>query len=169
MTPIAPSPRSGRGLTGRRVLAMFVAFFGTIAAVNVLLAYLAVRSWSGAETSSAYRAGQIFNAELAQARAQDALGWTFAMAATRDAGGDARLIVEAVDRAGAPLRGLRLHAMLQRPADQREDREADLAETVIGRYEGAAAGVAAGQWDLVVDANADGERIFRRKTRLLLR
>ncbi len=54
---------------------MLAAFFGTIASADAVLVVSAVRTWSGTEATSAYKAGQLYNSELALARAQDARGW----------------------------------------------------------------------------------------------
>jgi nitrogen fixation protein FixH len=67
----APGPL-GR-LTGWKVLGMFVLGFGIIIAVNLSLAFNAVRTFPGVETKNSYTASQNFDARRA---AQQALGWT---------------------------------------------------------------------------------------------
>lgn len=59
-------------LTGRKVFAMFVAFFGTIIAVNVYMATQAVGTFPGLEVKNSYVASQTFDKDRA---AQEALGW----------------------------------------------------------------------------------------------
>lgn len=156
-------------LTGRKVLLIFVAFFGTIAAADTFLVMSAVRSWSGAEATSAYKAGQLYNAEIARARAQAERGWTLDARAERAADGGALIRVEVRDEAGRPLAGRRLDVSLQRPTDKRGDRSLVLAETGPGSYAGAVPDLAPGQWDVVVDVLDGKERAYRRRTRVVLR
>jgi nitrogen fixation protein FixH len=165
-----PNPsKPARGLTGRKVALIFAAFFGTIASADALLIFSAVRTFTGIETTSAYRAGQLYNSELAQARAQDARGWALALRAERETDGAVRLTVEARDQDGGALAGRVLAATLQRPTDQRADRNVNLVEAAAGSYRALVEGVAPGQWDIVVDVLEDGERAFRRQTRIVLR
>lgn len=167
-SPIATAAAQPR-LTGRKVLLIFALFFGTIFAVNAYLLVVAVRTFSGAETSSAYRAGQLYNQELARAHAQSTLGWRLEAAVERTTDGGARLSVSLAEAGGRPLAGAKVEAALQRPIDRRADRFGlVLSETAAGRYEAFVADVAAGQWDLVVDVIEGGERVYRRKTRILL-
>lgn len=56
------------GFTGRHMLAILIAFFGTVIAVNVLMAYLANTSWSGMLSKNTYVASQDFNRNAARAR-----------------------------------------------------------------------------------------------------
>ena len=166
-TAIAPSP--GFVLTGRKVLSIFVLFFGTIACADGILLWSAVRTWTGAETTSAYKAGQLYNGELSLARAQSARGWHLDMTVERALGGGVAVRVTARDAGGAALAGKTLVATLQRPTDKRADRSLDLAEGPDGAYAGEIDGVAPGQWDVVVDVSEGGALAFRRTTRVVLR
>lgn len=60
--------RSNNGFTGWHMLTIMVAFFGTVVAVNVLMAYLASSSWSGMLSKNTYVASQDFNRNAARAR-----------------------------------------------------------------------------------------------------
>jgi nitrogen fixation protein FixH len=164
----ATSITAPRGLTGRHVLFIALGFFGTIASADAFLVYSAVRSWTGAETTSAYKAGQLYNRELAQAKVQEALGWRVAVQIEREADGTARVRMEARDRPGAPLTRMAWTATLQRPTDKREDRSVALSEREAGVYAGALPRIAGGQWDLVVETQAGTEPGYRSKTRLVL-
>jgi nitrogen fixation protein FixH len=160
---------TGSKLTGRKVLLMFACFFGTIASADAFLVLSAVRTWSGTEATSAYKAGQLYNGELERARAQDARHWTMAMAVEREADGAARVTVDALDGEGRPLAGRVVAAALQRPTDKREDRSLALVEGAAGSYVAVVGAVPPGQWDLVVDVMEGEERAFRRRTRVILR
>jgi nitrogen fixation protein FixH len=156
-----------RELTGRTVLVCLVAFFVVVAAVNAVMIRAAVSTFGGLETESSYQAGLVFAHEEAQAHAQDALHWRVAgrLSALRD--GETRLVIDANDAAGQPLRGLTATARLVHPADQRADRAIALRETRPGEFAGGA-DAAAGQWDLVLELARDGERVFRSRNRVRL-
>ena len=50
-------------LTGRKMFVIFACFFGTIATADAFLITSAVRTWSGTEANSAYKAGQLYNGQ----------------------------------------------------------------------------------------------------------
>jgi nitrogen fixation protein FixH len=64
-----------RAFTGWHMTAILVAFFAVILAVNMLMATIAVRSFGGRIVENSYVASQKFNGWLAQAKAQERLGW----------------------------------------------------------------------------------------------
>ena len=113
MNPIAPhtdpchAPRAGT-LTGRHVLAIFIAGFGLIFGVNFFMAYRAVSTFPGMEVSSSYADSQSFDLRR---DAQEALGWT----ARVEVPGDGRLILHLLDRDGALVAPAELTALLTRP------------------------------------------------------
>jgi nitrogen fixation protein FixH len=74
-----------RRFTGWHMFAILVAFFGTVIAVNFVMAYYATRTFGGTVVDNSYVASQEFNRWLAAAHAQDKLGWTkhVALDATR--------------------------------------------------------------------------------------
>ena len=72
---MAVTEKPVRPLTGWHVLAMFVAFFGVIIAVNAGLAWKAISTFPGLEVDNGYIASQSFDAERS---AQRALNWTLA-------------------------------------------------------------------------------------------
>jgi nitrogen fixation protein FixH len=63
---------SGREIKGWHVLAVFIGAFGVIIAVNLTLAFQAVRTFPGLEVGNSYVASQSFDADRA---AQLNLGW----------------------------------------------------------------------------------------------
>lgn len=169
MSSKAIEAQPGSRLTGRKVLLIFLGFFGTIAAADTFLITSAVRTWSGTEATSPYKAGQLYNDELARARVQEARHWTMTPTVEREPDGALRIMVDLRDFGGNPLSGRTLNALLERPTDKRADREAMLVEGASGSYGAVLGGVAPGQWDLVVNVMEEGERAFRRRTRIVLR
>jgi len=156
-------------LTGRMVLVCVLAFFGVVITVNVTMAVLAVRTLPGTEVDSSYQAGIGYNAEIAAAQRQDARHWRVAGHVERDPDGRTVVRVEARDDAGAPATGLAFSARLERPIDKGADRLVGLAEREAGTYGGEAADVAPGQWDLVLEAERAGDRVFLSRSRVVLK
>lgn len=163
------SNSEGFRLTGRHVLAIIVAFFGVIFAVNATMIYLAVGTFPGAVTASSYRASQDYNGEIASAQAQAARGWQVDEAIVREASGRAVLTVTIRDRAGAPVDNLALSAALQHPVKKGADLTATLDPAGAGRYVGRFDGVEAGQWTLALEGLRGPERVWRSENRAILR
>jgi nitrogen fixation protein FixH len=165
----AESSRREAALTGRAVLVCMLAFFGVIIGVNLLLMKLAIDTMPGLEVDSSYRAGNVYNAEIAAARSQSARQWRVAGHLERGADGRIFVEVEARDPGGAPRTGLAFSAHLERPTDKRADREVALLEQGLGTYRGETESLAPGQWDLVLEADRGSARLFLSKNRVELR
>ena len=157
-----------RELSGRTVLICFLAFFGIVGAVNAVMIRAATSTFRGVETGSSYQAGLAFASEVAAARAQEALHWHVTGRVKREADGRVVVDVDVSDRTGAAPAHLVASARLAHPADARFDRQIALAGSAPGRFSGLT-DAPAGQWDLVVDLSNGQERLFRSKSRVVLR
>jgi nitrogen fixation protein FixH len=164
---MSENPKQPRELTGWMVLAMVLAFFAVIFGVNGYMALKAVSTFGGVDTESSYRAGKMFERDVAMANAQDERHWQVEAKVTPSAGGDATLDIVARDASGAALSGLTAIAQLERPTDRRLDRVVAVSEGTPGRFHGSAT-IPAGQWDLVIDLQRQGERVFRSRNRVVL-
>ena len=162
------SSASPRPLTGRKVLFMLLAFFGVVIGVNLIMMRLAIQTLPGTEVDSAYSASLAYESQIAAAQDQNARNWKVDAHIGRDTGGGATLQVEARDKSGAPMSGLKFQGRFERPADRRADQRIALAEVGIGIYRGNAATVAPGQWDLVLEGEIAGRRMFLSRNRVLL-
>lgn len=171
-SPTLPHQEEGstepRELTGRMVLALLLAFFGVIFAVNGVLVHKALSTFGGVETESSYNAGQSFEREVAKAEAQDARHWRIAGEVTRATDGAALLDIVARDAGGAALTGLDALVSFERPTDRRLDRAIIVSNDGPGHFRGRAT-IAAGQWDLVIELWRQGERQFRSINRIVLK
>jgi len=165
---MASRSTSSRKLTGRMVLGMLIAFFGTVIGVNVVMMNLAISTLPGTDVDSAYSASLGYEKEIVAARDQDARRWQVDAHVERGEQGAAVVQVSARDDQGKPVSGLTFQGRLERPADKRADQTIALAETGIGIYRGMAASIAPGQWDLVIEGEARGQRLFLSKNRVLL-
>jgi nitrogen fixation protein FixH len=160
---IPPKP-----LTGFKVLLMLVAFFGVVIGVNVIMMRLAIENLPGTEVDSAYSASLGYEKEIATARDQNARHWQVDAHLERAADGTAVLRVEARDKHGKPVTGLKFQGRFERPTDKRADLAVTLDEIGIGIYSGSAEKVGPGQWDLVLEGDSAAGRLFLSKNRVIL-
>ena len=124
-------PRRPFRFTGWHMTAILVAFFGVIIAVNVLLAVLASRGFSGEVVRNSYDASQRYNAWLGEAAKERALGWHAKV--TRRA--DGFIALRLVGNAEHPLPdGLRVDAEAWHPLGLDVDRTLPFALQADGSY-----------------------------------
>lgn len=133
-----------RPITGRMVFAIFAGAFGVIIAVNLLLAYSAVKTFPGLEVKNSYVASQNFDERRAQ---QTALGWDVEARAT---GG--LVILEITDEAGKPVQVAHLEATVGRATHVKDDLSPDFA--FDGRAYVARATLGDGNWNVRMKATA---------------
>lgn len=160
ITPDAGVRKPGFVIKGWHVLVGFILFFGVIIGTDAFFMVLAYRTFSGQVAANPYEAGLAYNATLAQKARQDALGWS---ATITDAGDDLR--VRIVDRAGAPVEGLKVVATLERPATEKGSRSLALQGRADGDY--AAPLALSGAWDVHVVAEGANEARFEARRRLV--
>jgi nitrogen fixation protein FixH len=150
------------------VLLALLGFFGVVIGVNGVMIALAIGTMPGLENEKPYQTGVAYNAEIEAARAQAARRWTVASHVSRSAEGRATISIAAHDAGGAPVGGLAVTVRLLRPADQRGDRAMELRERDPGIYQGEAADVAAGAWDVEIEATRVSQRLFRSRNRIIV-
>lgn len=157
--PVSPI-RPPFTVKGWHVAAGVFAFFAVVIGVDSVFLTLAYRTHPGQVAPRPYEAGLIYNAELERQRAQTARGWRAAVGARPDG-----VTVVMQDRDGAPITGLAVTAILQRPATEHGRRELMLTETSPGRYGGARAGLS-GAWDTRIEARGASGPAFIAERRL---
>jgi nitrogen fixation protein FixH len=155
-------------ITGLIVLGFMIAFFAIIVGVNVFMAHAAISTFGGVETASSDHAGQMFERDVAMAKAQDAQHWRVDAKLTRAADGTTLIDITAHDGAGAPVSGVAASAQFARPTNRRLDRTIMVGQTGPGHFVGNT-DLAAGQWDLVIELSRQDERLFRSKNRVVLK
>jgi nitrogen fixation protein FixH len=158
--------RKPREVTGRTVLFWLMGFFGFVFVVNAVMVRAATSTFGGVETRSAYRAGQMFESEIARAARQQTLGWRVDGALTARSG-MAVFDVAVRDGSGEPVTGLTADARLAHPVDERLDHAVRLAPAGAGQFRGEAA-AHRGQWELIVDFYRGDARVFRSRSRVTL-
>ncbi len=156
-------------LTGKHVLAMFIAFFVVVASVNGYMMRQAITTMPGLEARNGYDVSQRFNARIAEAHAQDVRGW-IADAAIRNEAGRILASVELKDHDGKPLDGLAVFVRLEHPSTKAQDKTLALGPDAPGLYSGASAGRADGVWTVVIEArSASGDLVYQSRNRTLLK
>jgi nitrogen fixation protein FixH len=167
-TRVSRPSASPKPLTGRKVLFILVAFFGVVIGVNMIMMRLAIQTLPGTEVDSAYSASLAYEKEITAAHDQNARNWKVSAHIQRGPDGGAILEVEARDNSGMPMSGLQFQGRFERPTDRRADQPVGLAEAGGGIYRGSAPLIAPGQWDLVLEGDAAGRRMFLSKNRVVL-
>lgn len=155
--------QSSHGFTGWHMLASMLGFFGVIIGVNVTLAVMAQKSWTGAVVDNSYVASQHFNERLAESREQAALGWHSALA-IRD--GEIRYTL--TDASGEPAGASSATVLLRRPAYEAEDERLQLVPVGRGTL-GVTHPVRDGLWIIEINAEAGLERPYREAKRVVVK
>ncbi|PWK63405.1 FixH family protein [Aminobacter sp. AP02] len=148
--------------TGWHMLAIMVAFFGVIIAVNLLMATLANTSWTGLVVQNTYVASQQFNEQVAEARAQAALGWKGTLTI---ANGEIRYGL--VDASGTPIHAESVTVTFRRPAYEAEDWQATLKRNTDSTFSATAA-IRDGIWIVNTEAKLSDGTPYHEARRLIV-
>lgn len=140
---------SAKPFTGWHMALLMTGFFGVVIAVNVLLANLAVSTFSGTVVENSYVASQGFNRLLGAAKADKALGWHMALG--RGGAGQVRFTLS--DASGRPLTGAAVRAQADHPLGARAPVAMMPREVAPGVYEAA---LPAGRWHVGVEVRERG-------------
>ncbi len=141
-----------RQITGWHVFAAFGCAFGLIIAVNLYLAFSAVRTFPGLEVKNSYVASQSFDADRA---AQEALEWDVSAVASGD------LLRLTILKDGAPVQPDIHSAVFGRATSVAQD------QFPAFRFDGTAfvapVEVSAGNWNLRLVAHAEDGTVFKQR------
>ncbi len=153
------APKRQWQFTGWHMLFSMLAFFGVIITVNMTMAVLAGRSWTGLVVKNSYVASQHFNEDLVEARRQAARGWRGQLAVAQNG-----IDFELTDRAGKPVILGDLTASIGRPASEAFDQTVTLKHVDQGRYRGEVV-LTPGLWAVKITGGA-GDNSYRRDQRI---
>ncbi|BDG73173.1 FixH family protein [Roseomonas fluvialis] len=156
MSATTHDPRRGRWIPW-----VFVGGMALVVAVNLVLVYYAVSTFTGVTVPRAYERGRGYDTVLAEAARQDALGWR---AEVMLAGG--ALSVAATDRAGHPVPG-RIEGVLLRPLEGVEIPLA-FAPRGSGRWAADASPPQRGQWEARLTLYGPNETPFDIRARVIV-
>lgn len=154
--------RQGKPLTGRIVLGWFLGFFFFVFGANLIMSWFAVTTFSGVETEDAYVRGRDFNAEIAKAEEQKALGWTVAVEVQSLSIDEVLIVLAMQDRDGKPLDAMDIEGSLVRPVHDGVDQQVTFAGLGEGTYTVVSPLPLQGKWQLQATAKdaAGRERRF---------
>ncbi len=130
-----------------------------VVAVNGVLLFLAIDTWTGLETHDSYRKGIEYNKALAGAKAQAALGWTMDLAfvAGGSGGREGDLTATFRDGGGEAVTDLEVEARMIRPTHEGYDTTAALKDRGGGLYGAGITLPLPGQWTVRVHARRGGD------------
>lgn len=137
----------------------FVGGMSVVIAVNMVLVWFAITTFTGVTVPRSYERGRGYDAVLAEAARQDALGWR---AEVTLVGG--RLAVVATDREGRGVAG-RIEGVLLRPLEGTEI-PLVFAPTGGGRWAAEVAPPKRGQWEARLTLFGPNETPFDIRRRL---
>jgi nitrogen fixation protein FixH len=154
--------RKAPEFTGRQMLYVMLAFFGTVITVNMTMAVLAQTSWTGLVVENTYVASQEFNRKAEEGREQAALGWTGTLTI---AGGAVQYIL--TDASGASVAPRSVTAIFRHPAYEQQDRVISLSRMANGTFESKET-VRNGVWIVETDADVGRQRPYRQVRRIII-
>ena len=139
-------------IRGIHVFAIFALAFGVIIAVNLTLAYNAVRTFPGLEVENSYVASQTFDADR---DAQEALGWEVSATVEGD------MLALTIARDGTPIAPRIVSATFGRATNVTDDQQP--AFVFDGTALVAPVQAGPGNWNLRLVAEAEDGTIFRQR------
>ena len=147
--------------TGKHMLITMISFFGVIIAVNLTMATLASKSWTGLIVKNTYVASQQFNEHLDQAKRQQETGIRSQLRYDNNG-----LIVIVEDSDGSRIRVDELTAHIGRPAYEQADQTLVLIPAPDDCYK-LRINLEPGVWDVRITGTVD-KVPYRRDARLLV-
>jgi nitrogen fixation protein FixH len=152
-----------REFTGKHMLAIMLAFFGVVFAVNFTMVYFARHSWTGLVVENSYVASQEFNEKTAVMEADAALDVHPRLSVDQGI-----LKLTLLTKAGEPVTASSVKVSLGRPSDDGEDFTVGLTEKAPGHFE-VAHDLALGVWTGTVSADLPGHGAWSRPLRIVLK
>lgn len=153
----------GRPFTGKHMILIMIAFFGTIIAVNLVMASFARSSWTGLVVQNSYVASQQFNEKIAESRALAKLGWKGTLETTAK-----QVVYRLNDRQGAPVSMTGGKAIFRHPAAEGADWNVVLGPGTAGKLV-AVAVVPDGVWAVELEVEAGLGKPYRQVIRAVIR
>ena len=153
-------PVTTKPITGWHIATMFLGFFGIVFAVNISMAVMAYRSWTGLVVENSYVASQQFNADVAAHKKSESLGISHQLHYT-----NGKLILALVGADGKPMDTDKVQISIGRPVDDGEDLKLVAARSASGQFE-ATAKLGNGVWSGELSALVEGSQLWRQPFKL---
>lgn len=139
---------------------VFVGMLGLVIAVNGVLIWQALSTFTGVTVGRAYDRGRAYNDVLAEAARQERLGWQAVVGFSGEA-----LSIRVSDKDGAPVPGV-LRGSLERPLSG-ETRALAIEAEGPGVWRGTSANLARGQWEAKLVLTGPDGREFDIRERVI--
>ena len=149
-----------RPITGWHVAMLFLGFFGIVFAVNIAMAIMAYRSWTGLVVENSYVASQHFNADVAALKKSESLGISHQLHYI-----NGRLLLALVGADGKPMAADKVQISIGRPVDDGEDLKLIAIHSANGQFE-ATAKLGNGVWSGELSALVGGGQLWRQPFKL---
>lgn len=149
-----------KGFTGRHMLLTTTAFFGVIIAVNVIMAWLALSTWSGLVVNDTYVASQEFNKNAAAMKAMTASGITGRLSIK-----GSEIYYSIRNRDGSPAIVDEVTANFKRPVGDHNDFSVAFRKLSEGRFAGDH-DVTTGDWIVEIVARHAGALVMHQAVRI---
>jgi nitrogen fixation protein FixH len=137
---------------------------GVVVLVNVGMVWAALRFHPGAAGGNGFGLSNGYNRVLAEAEREASLGWTLSVTAV-----DGRPVLLLRDREGHALEGARIELVAQRPVGPPMRTLLRVRPEGDGRYVADEFLRAPGQWDFLVTATVEPDKIFSATRRVVAR
>lgn len=149
--------------TGWHMLAIMLAFFGIIIAVNLTMAYNAISTWSGFVVKNTYVASQEFNEKAETGKQQAALNWQ-----SKPTLEEGVFVWHVNDRDGKPVAVTGGTVEFKRPVGDAHDTKVTLTASDLGTLT-APLELDEGAWIMEVNADAGLDDPYRHIIRVLVK
>ncbi|MBV2142472.1 FixH family protein [Falsochrobactrum sp. TDYN1] len=160
---MAVKSKTSGTFTGWHMLGIMLAFFGVIIAVNLVMAYKAVNSWSGLVVPNTYVASQEFNEKAQTGKQQAALQWQ-----AKPAYENGIFTYRLNDRDGNAIVATGGTVEFKRPVGDVNDTVVQL-DTGADGFLSAPVELGEGSWIMEVNADAGLDDPYRHILRILIR
>ncbi len=158
MSTVSNPDRKRANPFGHWIPWVFVGLFGIVLIANGTMITVAISSFTGMETVSAYKKGLSYNERLDAAAAQQALGWKASLDAEAVDSGQVIITFDLKDKSGSPVPAADVWAKIDRPLQDGLDRTVTFEEIKSGRYTVTVDLPLKGQWEVALSAEARGNR-----------
>jgi nitrogen fixation protein FixH len=152
-----------KNFTGKHMLGVLFLFFGTIIAVNLVMATYAVTTWTGLVVKDDFGASQHYNEKLDAMRKQAALGWSGELNY-----GNELISFRLRDKDKQAITDATVKVKVARPTHEGADRTITLSRGPIDDY-AASLKLMPGIWNVEIDVRGAHDESYQQRVRLYVR
>lgn len=145
--------------TGKRILIWFIGFFAVVFAANGIMAYFALKTWTGLATEDSYVKGLNYNDEVESAEIQAKSGWVVSITGKPETT-NSRFEIS-IRRPEESLPPTKVIATFIRAVQEGYDQEVILTHQGNGLYGAPVNLPLPGQWSVLVVVNSQNNFIYK--------